>query len=108
VELSWRASPGRDVGGYFIYYGISSGEYFGGHAILENTAVQSPVNAGNRTAVRIEGLRNGTLYYFAVAAYSIADSEWPKPGGFSWEAAARPLPEAPLSPLRAEGPRKVE
>jgi hypothetical protein len=95
VELSWRASPGRDVGGYLVYYGTSSGEYFGDHAILENAAVKPPINVGNRTTVRLEGLRNGTLYYFAVAAYSAADGEWPEPGVFSREAAARPLQEAP-------------
>jgi hypothetical protein len=105
VELSWRASPGRDVGGYLIYYGTSSGEYFGDHAILKDTGVlpvvKSPINVGNRTAVRIEGLKNGTLYYFAVAAYSAEDGERPEPGGFSREAAARPLQGAPQ---RSPGP----
>jgi hypothetical protein len=108
VELSWRASSGRDVGGYLVYYGISSGEYFGDHAILGNAVVESPINIGNRIAVRIEGLKNGRLYYFAVAAYSVADSEWPEPGIFSREVAARPLQEAPLSSLRIEVSRKIE
>ena len=109
VELSWRASPGRDVGGYLIYYGTSSGEYFGNHAILEGTvpAVKPPVDVGNRTTVRIEGLKNGTLYYFAAAAYSAADGERPEPGAFSREAAARPLREA-LPGSRTEVSRKVE
>jgi hypothetical protein len=101
VELSWRASPGRDVGGYLIYYGTSSGEYFGDHAILGDRAVTSPVNVGNRTSARIEGLKNGTLYYFAVAAYSAAGGR-PEPGGESREAAARPLQESPVNPLRAK------
>jgi hypothetical protein len=109
VELSWRASPGRDVGGYLIYYGTSSGEYFGNHAILGDTvpAVKPPVDVGNKTAVRIEGLKNGTLYYFAAAAYSAADGGRLEPGVFSREAAARPLQESPLS-SRAEVSRKVE
>jgi hypothetical protein len=101
VELSWRASPGRDVGGYLIYYGTSSGEYFGDHDILGAT-VKPPVNVGKRTTMRIEGLKNGTLYYFAVAAYSAEDGEWPEPGGFSREVAVRPLQETPINPLRAE------
>jgi hypothetical protein len=81
-----------------VYYGTSSGEYFGAHAILGNNAAASPVNVGNRTSVRIEGLKNGTWYYFAVAAYSGGSSE---PGVFSREPAARPLKEAEVS-------RKVE
>jgi hypothetical protein len=76
VELSWRASPSKDAAGYMVYYGTSSGEYFGD---------RSPIDAGNRTSFRIEGLNNGTLYYFAVAAYSF------EPGDFSREAMARPL-----------------
>jgi hypothetical protein len=107
VELSWKASPGRDVGGYLIYYGTSSGEYFGDHAVLGGTAVLPPVNVGNRTAVRIEGLRNGTLYYFAVAAYRAEDGERPEPGDFSREAAARPLQEAFVS-SPAKVSKKVE
>jgi hypothetical protein len=108
VELSWRASPGRDVGGYLVYYGTSSGEYFGDPSAAEGGAVKPPVDVGNRTALRIEGLKNGRLYYFAVAAYSAADSERHEPGGFSREAAARPLPEASPGPAGAEGARKVE
>jgi hypothetical protein len=107
VELSWRASPGRDLGGYVVYYGISSGEYFGDHAIIGNEIAVSPVNVGNRTSVRIEGLTNGALYYFAVASYSSGQGA-PRPGVFSRETAARPLKEAPLGSVRAEVSRKVE
>jgi hypothetical protein len=84
VELSWRASPSREVGGYMIYYGTASGEYFGESSLR---AMASPINAGNRTSIRIEGLNNGTLYYFAVAAYERPSA----PGAFSREVAARPL-----------------
>jgi hypothetical protein len=69
VELSWKASPSRDVNGYMVYYGTSRGEYFGDHAILGSTVRLSPIDVGNRSSVRIDGLTNGTLYYFAVAAY---------------------------------------
>ena len=99
VELSWRASPTRDVGGYLVYYGTSRGEYFG---------EKSPIDAGNGTSVRIDGLSNGTLYYFAIASYTrpetdllyIASESGPvrepgrkvlEPGEFSREAAARPI-----------------
>jgi len=103
VELSWKASPSRETGGYLVYYGTARGEYFGDRAIINNavrvspTEMKSPIDAGNRTSLRIEGLTNGTLYYFAVASYSrqILDGEArmvvPEPGEFSREAAARPL-----------------
>ncbi|MDR0496534.1 MAG: fibronectin type III domain-containing protein [Treponema sp.] len=90
VELSWRASPSREVGGYLVYYGTTRGEYFGNYAIIDNTIQVSPINTGNRTSIRIEGLKNGTLYYFAVAAYG-SQNGLPEPGEFSREAAARPL-----------------
>jgi hypothetical protein len=85
VELSWKASPERDVAGYLVYYGVSTGEYFGDHA----AGGASPLDAGNRTSLRIEGLENGTLYYFAVAAYDRVSPY--HPGEFSREASARPL-----------------
>ncbi|MDR2663811.1 MAG: hypothetical protein LBC31_12525 [Treponema sp.] len=87
VELSWRSSPDADARGYLVYYGTSSGVYYGEGA----APGPSPINAGNRTSLRIEGLRNGTLYFFAVSAY-----DGPGPGNlhqgkFSKEVSARPL-----------------
>ena len=104
VELSWRNSPSRDVGGYMVYYGTARGEYFGNYAILGSEVRASPIDVGNRTSVRIEGLKNGTLYFFAVAAYrkqeftdgsvmiiSEPGRQVVEPGEFSREVAARPL-----------------
>jgi hypothetical protein len=85
VDLSWRANPDPNVGGYLIYYGDAAGEYFGSAAIQG----PSPINAGKRTAIHIDGLRNGTLYFFSVAAYDRLDSDFP--GDFSREVSARPL-----------------
>lgn len=65
VELSWRPSPDEDAAGYLVYYGTSSGVYYGEGAVLG----ESPLDAGKRTSLRIEGLKNGTLYFFTVAAY---------------------------------------
>jgi hypothetical protein len=84
VDLSWRMSQDPELGGYLVYYGSSPGEYFGEDAILG----PSPINVGKRASVRIDGLRNGTLYYFVVAAYDKRDAE---PGAFSRELSARPL-----------------
>jgi len=98
VVLSWRASPSTEVGGYMVYYGTAKGEYFGDTAVLENAVWTSPIDVGNRTMIRIGGLNNGTLYYFAVAAYKKPDTTdgktpafVPEPGEFSREVAARPL-----------------
>jgi len=98
VELSWRASPSRELGGYFVYFGTAPGEYFGEHAIIDNMVRASPIDVGNRTSVRIDGLTNGTLYFFAVAAYNRPQTSndgarivLPESGEFSREVAARPL-----------------
>ena len=88
VELSWRGSPDPDTAGYLVYYGASRGEYFGKGAAQG----PSPVDAGNRTTVRIGGLRNGVLYYFAVAAYDRLNPF--HAGEFSQEVSARPLQAA--------------
>jgi len=85
VDLSWRASPDEDVRGYLVFYGTASGVYYGQGALLGH----SPIDVGNRTSFRIEGLRNGTLYFFTVVAY---DETGPRPDSiFSREVSARPL-----------------
>ena len=93
VELSWRRSPDENVRGYLIYYGTSSGVYFGQGAHSGNSSGNSPIDAGNRTSLRIDGLRNGTLYFFAVVAYSGNGSNLSNlhQGHFSREVNARPL-----------------
>jgi hypothetical protein len=85
VDIVWKASPDADVSGYLVYFGTSSGEYFGESTIRG----VSPINAGKGTSVRIDGLKNGTLYYFAVAAYDRMNPA--NAGEFSREAMARPL-----------------
>ncbi|MDR1278951.1 MAG: hypothetical protein LBK02_09375 [Treponema sp.] len=94
VELNWGNSPDADAAGYLVYYGRSRGEYFGEDA----GPGASPIDAGKRTSLRIEGLENGVLYYFAVAAYDrregAGNSGLPgtfHTGEFSREVSARPL-----------------
>ncbi|MDR3139056.1 MAG: fibronectin type III domain-containing protein, partial [Treponema sp.] len=85
VDLSWKASHDTDLTGYLVYYGLKEGNYLGDHALLG----ASPIDAGKRTSIRIDGLRNGALYYFAVAGYDRVDPY--RPGMFSREVTARPL-----------------
>ena len=85
VELSWLASAGSSVSGYTVYYGEAPGEYLGKTA-LEGA---SPIDAGNVLTQRLSGLKNGTIYYFAVAAYE--ETETRIEGVLSQEVYARPL-----------------
>jgi hypothetical protein len=88
VEISWRETPSKELGGYLVYFGASGGEYLGSYAIVNGKRVVSPIDAGYLTSVKIEGLENGILYYFAVASY---DKNVREPGEFSRETAARPV-----------------
>ncbi|MDR3248504.1 MAG: fibronectin type III domain-containing protein, partial [Treponema sp.] len=89
VELNWRHSPSAEAEGYLVYYGTAAEDYFGRGALRG----PSPIDAGKRNTLRIEGLDNGTLYYFAIAAYSrTVDGEF-RVGEFSREVTARPLLE---------------
>lgn len=78
VELSWTPSIHFDTEGYVVYYGERSGEYF----------YYEPRNVGNVLSCKIDGLKNGRLYFFAVAAYDKAGAQ--NPGSFSHEVWARP------------------
>ena len=74
-----------------VFYGTAKGEYFG-----DNGTQKSPIDVGNQTSISIEGLKNGTLYYFAVVAYDTQLAPEPsqltlESGAFSREVAARPL-----------------
>ena len=85
VTVSWNYSVDDNAGGYYLYYGTRSGEYLGRIA-LEG---ESPINVGNITSFTVTGLENGTIYYFAVAAWSVYDNR--VIGNLSKEVFARPL-----------------
>lgn len=63
VELNWSRSL-DEVDCYYVYYGERPGEYLGRVAIEGN----SPVAVGEATSFKFTGLKNGKIYYFAVAA----------------------------------------
>jgi hypothetical protein len=64
VTLRWNAVPEPDLTGYTVFYGTRSGRYFGTGAEIGS----SPATIGERTEVTLDGLENGTLYFFAVAS----------------------------------------
>jgi hypothetical protein len=97
VLLRWKPSPSTDAAGYLVYYSSVRGELFGNDAALG----PSPVNAGNRTSLLVEGLKNGTLYYFRIASYDRATGEVNyNVGEFSNEVTARPLAGLLLSDIQ--------
>jgi hypothetical protein len=91
VELSWKNPAGERPDGYLVYYGTARSDYFGTAALQG----PSPIDTGKRSSLRLEGLDNGTLYYFAVASYKILPGsgrlEERLIGEFSQEVTARPL-----------------
>lgn len=85
VTVSWNYSVDESAGGYYLYYGNRPGEYLGRVAVEGD----SPINVGNTTSFTVTGLENGTIYYFAVAAWSVYDDR--VVGKLSKEVFARPL-----------------
>lgn len=86
IDLHWSASADSYAEGYMVYYGERPGEYLG------KAAVQgpSPIDTGEKTSLRLTGLQNGKIYYFAVASYSRAGSP-DGIGTFSKEVYTRPV-----------------
>lgn len=91
IVVSWPPVSEADIAGYVVYYGLSAGDYFGTGA-LEGA---SPIFVeGSKTAnLSLNGLKNGTLYFIAVAAYD--DANPPHIGASSREYSARPSRVAP-------------
>ncbi len=87
VDLSWSGTAGNSLSntaGYKVYYGKRPGEYLGNDAAEGS----SPIFV-EKNSIRITGLENGKIYYFAVAGVSASS---PKIiGQLSQEVYARPL-----------------
>lgn len=58
VTLAWDQNPETDIGGYIVYYGVSSRNY------------TNAVNVGNVTTNTVASLVDGVTYFFAVTAYN--------------------------------------
>ena len=89
VQLRWRHSPDSNTEGYLVYYSSVRGELFGEDA----ASGRSPIDVGMNNSALIDGLQNGTLYYFKVAGYNRIEGSSAKyhAGEFSAEVTARPL-----------------
>lgn len=84
VELKWDNRGEPDIKGYCIYYGTKSKQYTG----VEAQEGPSPLTIDKMSSYTLHGLKNGTLYYFSVAAFDAAGPN--SPGFFSEEAYSRP------------------
>jgi hypothetical protein len=84
VTLTWRKVNDLDLKGYMVYYGNAPHTYLGTGAVQGD----SPIDAGTATTIVIDGLDNGSLYYFAVAAYDTSEPR--QLSEFSPEASGRP------------------
>jgi hypothetical protein len=84
VTLAWRKVNDLDVKGYVVFYGTSPHNYLGTGAQQGS----SPVDAGSATTLEIDGLVNGSLYYFAVVSYDTSSPR--QQSEFSVEVSARP------------------
>jgi hypothetical protein len=63
VKLAWNASISKDVTGYRIHYGTTSGTY------------TTSIVLGNVTSSTVSGLAEGVTYHFAVSAFNAAGLE---------------------------------
>lgn len=63
VKLAWNASISKDVTGYRIHYGTTSGTY------------TTSIVLGNVTSTTVSGLAEGATYHFAVSAFNAAGLE---------------------------------
>ena len=63
VTLTWDSNAEKDIAGYKIYYGTSSGNY------------DASVDIGNWTSCTIAELKEGQTYYFAATAYDFDGNE---------------------------------
>lgn len=104
VLLRWKNSPDSNTVGYLVYYSSIRGELFGSDALMG----ASPIDAGNRNSLFIDGLKNGTLYYFRIAAYDYVSGTVNRNAGeFSKEVTARPLAGLTLAEMFPQGSETV-
>jgi len=89
MTLAWDASTSSDVGGYYIYYSESSGNY----------STSARVDAGNQTRYTVPNLTDGATYYFVATAYN--STRTAESGYSNQVSAAVPSSAAPVASFTA-------
>ncbi len=80
VSLGWTASPSTNVTGYFLNWGLLSGQ------------CTNQLDVGNVTNTTVSGLASNTTYYFNVVAYDAAGDQAPPSNELAYQVAAAPPP----------------
>jgi len=81
LELAWNANTESDLAGYQVYYGTAPRDY------------GDPIDVGNTTSWRLDGLLEGATYYIAVTAYDEYDNESGLSGEVFSETAGDGMPD---------------
>jgi subtilisin family serine protease len=81
LSLKWQQNSEYNLGGYKIYYGVSSGNY------------SKVITVDSVTTYNIEGLTNGVRIYLAITAYDTSGRESSKSDEVSAIPQLFPLPE---------------
>lgn len=63
LDLAWNANTEPDLAAYRVYYGTGSRDY------------GEPMDVGDTTTCRLDGLLEGATYYIAITAYDEYDNE---------------------------------
>ena len=91
IIVRWPPVSEADVAGYVVYYGLAQGDYFGTDAAEGASPIFVP--GAKTSSLALNGLKNGALYFIAVAAYD--DANPPHIGELSREISARPARVSP-------------
>jgi hypothetical protein len=82
VTMAWNPSPDSNVVGYFLCWGLASGQ------------CTNRLNVGNATSGMLAGLLSSALYYIVVIAYDGAGRESPPSNEVTYSTTATPLSPA--------------
>lgn len=94
IKVSWNSVSAHDLSGYLLFFGTEPGIYRG----APGTDLESPIDVGKAGSWTLQGLENGRLYFFRIAAY---DNDDPGHAGpLSREVHTRPMKA--IAPIQQE------
>jgi hypothetical protein len=82
VNLGWNSSPSTNAAGYYLCYGLASGD------------CTNRLDVGNVTSATLAGLETNATYYFTVVVYDETRTESPPSNEISYVLSGSPSPTA--------------